>query len=206
MNTRTKKAALAVVGVAIIGAALAGCGGGTSASSTAPTAGTSAAASPAATPPAASAAAGTQVLPVASNPITNTATAPGLTIAKVLVENNLVAGTKKAADDHLEIVLTNTSATPLDQVSIYYAITDPKTKASEGYFTELSGFVIDPAGSRTVHFDNTGAADHYPVNKYSLYYTSKNALVIDITASAAGVKPATFTIKKDAGGAEGGVE
>ena len=57
-----------------------------------------------------------------------------------------------------------------------------------------------------MHFDNTGKTDHYPVNKYSLYYNDKNALVVDVAASSPTVKVATFTVNKDAGGAEAGVE
>lgn len=77
---------------------------------------------------------------------------------------------------------------------------------SEGYYATLRGFTIKPGATRVVQFDDTGKPDHYPVNKYSLYYTDKNALTVDVTAAAAGVKQATFTVKKDSGGAEAGVE
>ncbi len=148
----------------------------------------------------------TDVLPVARNPISNSATAAGLTITKALVENNISPTNGKTVDDHLEFVLKNTSAKPLDQVEVYYRITDPAKGASEGYHTVLTGVSIKPGATRVVHFDSTGVAGHFPVNKYSLYYLDKNALKIDIIASAKGVKPATFTIRKDAGGAEAGVE
>ncbi len=173
---------------------LAGCGGGAS---------TATPGAPAATT---SSGTGAQVLPVASNPISNSSTAAGLTITKALVENNVSAETGKAASDHLEIELRNTTSKRLTEIAVYFKITDPSKKVSEGYYTKLTGFTLAPGATRVAHFDQTGARDHYPVNKYSLYYTDKNALVVDIVASASGLKPATFTVKKDSGGAEAGVE
>lgn len=193
------KRALALLAIGATVIAVTGCG--SSVSST--TSGTSAAGKPAATT---TATGSTDVLPVAKNPISNSATAAGLTITKALVENNISPTNGKTVDDHLEFVLKNTSAKPLDQIEVYYKITDPAKAASEGYHSVLTGVSIKPGATQVVHFDNTGVAGHYPVNKYSLYYLDKNALVVDITASAKGVKPATFTIKKDAGGAEAGVE
>jgi hypothetical protein len=191
MGNHTKQA-LALVAVGLTAIAASGCGGGSSPS------GGSAGTAPST--------AGKRILPVAKNPISNASKAAGLEITKVLVENNVSPATGKAVDDHLEIALKNTGAKPLDRVELYYKITDPSKGVSEGYYTKLGGFVVKPGETRTVHFDATAATDHYPVNKYSLYYTDKNQLVVEVTASAAGVKPATFTVKKDAGGAEAGVE
>lgn len=186
MHPRTKSFPLLALGAATMLAA--GCGGSGTSASTTPTT-----------------AASGQVLPVATNPITGTP-APGLKITKALVENNVSAATGKAADDHLEVALKNTGSKPLSGVAIYYKITDPAKKVSEGYYTKLSGFVIQPGATRIAHFDSTGAPDHYPVNKYSLYYTDKNRLVVEVTAKAVGAGPTMFTVKKDAGGAEAGVE
>lgn len=177
-----------------------GCGGSSSDPAGATTPGTS---STGATAPAG---AGKAVLPVSKNPIANAATTPGLTIAKALVENNVTADTGKGVSDHLEVALKNTSSKALDQIEVFYKITDPTKAVSEGYYAKLAGFTIEPGKTRVAHFDNTGAPDHFPVNKYSLYYVDKNALVVDVTASAGGVKPAMFTVKKDSGGAEAGVE
>lgn len=198
-NTITKALALGAVG--LTAAALAsGCGGGGTSSASSPPTTTST--STATTP-----SAGTErVLPVAQNPISNTSTAPGLTITKALVENNVSSDTGKAVADHLEIALENTSTKPMDQIGIYYKITDKAKGVSEGYYTALDGFTIEPGATRVVHFDSTGITDHYPVNKYSLYYTDKNKLRVDVTASSPSVKAATFTVNKDAGGAEAGVE
>ena len=184
------KRALALLAIGATVIVVSGCGSSTSST----TSGTSAATG------------STDVLPVARNPISNSATAAGLTITKALVENNLSPTNGKTVDDHLEFVLKNTSARPLDQVEVYYKITDPSKGSAEGYHSVLNGVSIKPGATQVVHFDNTGVAGHFPVNKYSLYYLDKNALKIDIVASANGVKPATFTIKKDAGGAEAGVE
>lgn len=199
-SRRTIAPALALAAIAFTVAVASGCGGSGSPSASSTPTGTT---TPTTTTPSSGSA---QVLPVAGNPISNTSTAPGLTITKVLVENNVAADTGKAVDDHLEIALRNTSAKPLDQIGIYYKVTDRTTGASEGYYTELDGFAIQPGATRIVHFDNTGATDHFPVNRYGLYYTDKNALVVDVTASAPTVKVATFTVRKDAGGAEAGVE
>jgi len=148
-----------------------------------------------------------QVLPVADNPISNTATAKGLKIASVLVENNEDPATKKAVDDHLEVVLENTGASVLTAVEVYYSFTDSKDKSTEGFYTKLpSSFTVAAGGTRTVHFDNTGATDHFPVSKYSLYSTSKNALDVSVTVSAEAVAVQTATVKKDAGGAENAAE
>jgi len=147
-----------------------------------------------------------QVLPVKANPISNDATARGLAITKALVENNVSAETGKDVPDHLEIALKNTSAKPLEQLEVYYEIVDKTKGISEGYHTKLDGFSIAPGETQVAHFDETGAEHHYPVNKYSLYYTDKNELLVEIMASAAGVEPATFTARKDAADAEAGVE
>lgn len=147
-----------------------------------------------------------QVLPVKENPIGNDSTASGLAITKALVENNVSAETGKDVPDHLEIALKNTGSKPLEDVEVYYRIVDKTKNVSEGYHTALDGFRIDPGKTRVAHFDETGAEDHYPVNKYSLYYTDKNELFVEIMASATGVKPATFTARKDSADAEESVE
>jgi hypothetical protein len=193
MNHR-KKSVRNTLAVLSIGAAVvlaSGCGGSQTAASP--------------TTPAATRTSSTttgRVLPVAENPISNNSTVTGLRITRTLVENNVAPGTNAAVADHLEIALENTSTKPLGQIAIYYKITDKKKGVSEGYYTKLDGFTIAPGATRVVHFDQTGAKDHYPVNKYSLYYTDKNALVVGVMASAEGVQPATAAVKKDAGGPE----
>ena len=197
---RASKAVALITAIALIGAVAAGCGGSSGSPSTGgPAAGTVSTSTSPST-------GGGKVLPVASNPIANTSTTPGLEITKALVENNVSSATGKAVDDHLEVSLMNTTKTPVDSVEMYYAITDPSKNTTEGYYTKLTGLTIAPGATRVAHFDNTGAPDHYLVNKYSLYYTDKNALVVDITASSPNLKLATFSVKKDAGGAEAGVE
>ncbi len=146
---------------------------------------------------------GDAVLPVTSNPVTNTATDLLLAIDEVLVENNVDPATGKAADDHLEIAVTNTGTTELGGFEVYYTITDPSTGDTESYYTRLpDSFTIAPAASRTIHFDNTGAVDHFPDNQYSLYHTSLNGLDVNVEVSAHGAAPQTATVQKDPGGDE----
>jgi hypothetical protein len=142
------------------------------------------------------------VLPVPSNPITNTATAQTLKIDSVLVENNLDA-TGKAASDHLEVALSNTGTTDLGGIELFYTFTDPTTATTEHYYTKLpADFTVPAGGKRIVHFDDTGAPDHFAVNKFSLYYTNTNAMDVSVTVSAKDAAVQKFDLKKDAGGAE----
>jgi hypothetical protein len=142
------------------------------------------------------------VLPVPSNPITNTSTAPGLTIVEVLVENNVDPATGGDAPDHLEIKLRNDSGSELTGFVVYYEITDLVTGAKEGYCSELAGFTIPAGGERNVHFDNSGAPDHFPDNEFSLYHSSLNEMQVDVTVSATGVALQTASVMKEAGGDE----
>ncbi|MDE0805070.1 MAG: hypothetical protein OSA99_17320 [Acidimicrobiales bacterium] len=193
-RVRRVAAALALAG----GLGLAACGGGGSSAPTAATDTTTT--NPTTDAPSADSAG--QVLPVTSNPITNTATDKTLTIDSVLVENN-VDTSGAAADDHLEIAVSNTGSTDLTAVEVYYTITDPTTSTSESYYTDLGAdFTVPAGGSRTIHFDNTGATDHFPANQYSLYYTSTNQLDVEVEVSAQGAAVQTATVNKDAGGAE----
>lgn len=187
-RTRLSLGAAAVAGVL----ALAACGGGSS-----PNANGAATT----TAPAGSGTTAGQVLPVTDNPITNTATAQTLTIDSVLVENNEDSA-GKAVDDHLEIALTNTGTSELSGFEAFYTFSDPTAGTEESYHADLTGFAIPAGSSRTVHFDNTGAVDHYPVNQFSLYYTSTNALDVEVQISAEGAAIQTATVQKDAGGAE----
>jgi len=146
--------------------------------------------------------AGGQILPVTSNPITNTATSQSLTIDSVLVENN-VDSTGATTDDHLEIALSNTGTTELGGFEVYYNFDDPTAAISESYYVKLPDvFIIAAGASRIAHFDNSGAPDHFGVNDFSLYKTSANALDVTVVVSATDAAPQTATVKKDAGGAE----
>jgi hypothetical protein len=192
--------------IAVVAAAgaltLAACG--SSSSTTSPTTNApTATATGGSTPATGSApAAGGQILPVTSNPISNTATAQTLTIDSVLVENN-VDSTGAATDDHLEIALSNTGTTELGGFEVFYTFDDPTASISESYYAKLPDtFTIAPGATRIAHFDNSGAPDHFPVNDFSLYKTSANALDVTVVVSATDAAPQTATVMKDAGGAE----
>lgn len=196
MNTpRTRKALASLALAATLGLAACGSNGSKPSSSTATTAGSS---RPGATqsPPKG------QVLPVDANPISNTATDPALRIDSVLVENNVDASGKAAAD-HLEIAVSNAGTTSLGGFEVFYTITDPTSGKKESYYTRLpANFSVAGGAKRTVHFDNTGSVDHFAVNQYSLYYTSTNPLEVTVEVSATGAKVQSVTVNKDAGGAE----
>jgi hypothetical protein len=142
------------------------------------------------------------VLPVTDNPIKNSATAQTLKIDSVLVENNVDAAGKDTSD-HLEISLTNTGDIELSGFEVFYTFTDTIANTAESYYFRLpDSFTIPAGGSRIAHFDNTGETDHFPVNEFSLYYTSTNALAVTVMVSASGAAPQTAQVQKDAGGSE----
>ena len=142
------------------------------------------------------------VLPVTTNPITNSSTIQALKIESVLVENNLDS-TGKAASDHLEIALVNTGQTELKAFEIFYTFTAQTKNITESYYTKLpESFTIPVGGQRIIHFDNTGALYHFPVSEFSLYYTDTNVLQVAVTVSAIDSAVQTTSIQKDAGGPE----
>ncbi len=190
IHQRIRVGALAALLVAA-GATFAACGG-TSAATTGGSATTT-------TGPTST---GSQVLPVTENPIQNPSTNQVLKIDSVLVENNVDAA-GNAADDHLEIALSNTGTTDLSGLEVYYTFADSTAGTTESYYFRLPDSFTIPAGApRTIHFDNTGALDHFPVNQFSLYYTSTNALDVTVVVSATGAALQTGTVQKDAGGVE----
>jgi|SRR5665811_195621 len=154
---------------------------------------------------AASGASGTsnvQVLPVADNPIQNSSTTPGLEIVKAEVENNVDPGTSKDISDRLQLSVKNTSGQKMDNLEIFYRLTDSTTRASEGYYQKLDGLSLAPGETKTIYFDNQTGPGHYPENKYSMYRTSTNEVVFTIELSAPGFKLAAGDAKKDAGTGE----
>ncbi len=135
------------------------------------------------------------------NQIQNTATQEGFVITDSKVENNTdKAG--KAVDDHLELILKNIAGKNLTDFEVYYMITDIVTGQKEGYYKKLTDFVLKSGETQSIHFDNGTDPGHFKVNKDSLYYKSPNKMTFDITVSAAGYKPQTVQISKDAGGTE----
>ena len=192
-TSRRMRAAFA--GLALPVVLLSACGGSSGSVAAAPSTATAGA-------PAPTSGAGAAVLPVASNPIANTSTSKVMTITNLIVENN-VDSAGKAASDHLEFTIANSGTTPLAGIEVYYRFDDKTAGLSEGYYTKLpTTFEIPAGGKRTVHFDDTGASDHFPVNKFSLYATSKNALSVSVTIGATDAASASATVQKDAGGAE----
>ena len=199
---------LAAIGAAGLLTALTatGCSSAASSSPTAAAA-TSSASAPAASAPADSAAAASGapsgvVLPVASNPIVNTATASMLAITYAAVEDNVDPATGKAIDDRLQLTLKNSGSTSLTGIEVYYEMTDVVTGAKEGYYQKLDGLSIPAGQDATVYFDNTTDPGHYPENQFSIYRSSTNEVDFAIQASAPGAKIATATAVKATGTGE----
>ena len=141
-------------------------------------------------------------LPVASNPIVNNSTSPGLLVSYAAAENNVDPSTHNPIGDQLELTLKNTSAKPLSNIAVYYEMTDITTKAKEGYFQILNGIVIASNQERTVYFDGKSQLGHYPENQFSLYRSSPNEVDFKIWVSASGVKIAQATAIKSKGTGE----
>jgi len=90
-RTHRHRTMAVAIATALAALALAGCSSGAASTPTGP--GTATATAPAGPP----------VLPVTSNPITNTSTVQALKIVSVMVENNVDPATRAIAPDHLVI-------------------------------------------------------------------------------------------------------
>lgn len=135
------------------------------------------------------------------NPISNTATTPGLKVASILVENNTDAA-GKSVSDHLQITLQNLTGKTLSNLEVYYAITDTANGKKEGYYQKLTGFTLAPHASGTMHFDGQSGTGHYPVNMHGIYGTATDKLAFSVEVSAPGYAPVTALATKAPGGAE----
>ena len=118
-----------------------------------------------------------------------------VSIKDVRVEDNVTA-------DHLEIALTNTGNTILQNFDIYYSITDKVTNKKETYYQKLVQFTLQPGETKSLHFDNKTEAGHYYGNMNGLYGTSRNGLRFDIILHSSNYQPLTFKVDKAKGTAE----
>ena len=185
MKTSSLIPAFLVVSLAVVG--LTGCQASTPATGS---------------PKAGSASTTQQVLPVNSNPITNTSTAPGLTIVSAAVQDNVDPVTKASIADRLQITVRNDTAAALSSFEVYYVMKDVTTGMSEAYYQALTGFSVPAKSEATISFDGETGAGHYPENTFSIYRSSKNQVDFSIEVSAAGVKVAQGTATKAAGTGE----
>ena len=135
------------------------------------------------------------------NNIVNTSSLPGLKILSGIVENNLDMN-GKTANDHLELVLKNSSKADMANFEAYYTITDLTTLKKEGYYKKLTGFTLKAGETKTIHFDNGLGDNHFGLNTNGMYFTGRNKMQFDVQVSTPGFKIATIQIAKDAGGAE----
>lgn len=141
------------------------------------------------------------VLPVATDPIVDDSTTPGLEVTQVLLEDNTDAS---GADipDCLQVTISNTSSQEATGLEMYYTMTDATTGASESYYQALDGVTIPAGGTVTVWFDGGSGAGHFPENAYSVYRSSTNEIDFTVEVAASGLQIATGTGVKSAGGAE----
>lgn len=108
-----------------------------------------------------------------------------------------------ATADHLEITLTNSGNTTLNNFDIYYTITDKVDKTQESYYQTMNGLSLNAGETKTIHFDNqVKEAGHYNGNMNGLYGTSVNGLTFDIQLHAKGYQPLNFQVEKAKGTAE----
>lgn len=184
------------IGVIFTAATLSACGSST------PTKAALGSVTPSAQPSATSANSSGATLPVATNPIVNNSTAPGLVVTYTAVENNVDPATHNPIGDQLELTLKNTSATAMTGMEVYYEMTDIVTKAKEGYYQKLNGIVIAPHQESTVYFDGKNQLGHYSENQFSLYRSSPNEVDFKIWVSAPGAKIAQATAVKSKGTGE----
>ena len=136
------------------------------------------------------------------NPIDAAGAPAPFTVKEALVENNYNYAAKKAATDHLELLIANSGTAPLTGFSIYYSITDADSGKVEGTFRKLDGFSVPAGGEARIHFDEGTEAGHFRANPNSIYATSQAAKTFSVTVKADGFAPVTTEIAKDKGGAE----
>lgn len=185
--------ALPVVAVIAV-SALAGC-----ASSSSPVASTSSAAN---TSAAAASGATSPVLPVNSNPISNSATNQDLAVVSAAVEDLVDPVTGQAINDRLMLTLTNSGTTDLSGFEVFYTMTDVVTGATESYYQALDGFSLAAGATDYVYFDNQTEPGHYPENQFSLFRSSANEVDFQIQVSAQGAAVASATAVKSTGTGE----
>lgn len=141
----------------------------------------------------------TAVLPVKSDPIVNTSTAPGLTIVSAAAEDNVDPITNAAIDDRLQVTVRNDTTNELSTFEIYYVMKDVTTGRSEAYYQALTWFTLAAGATSTLSFDGESDPGHFPENTFSLYRSSKNQVDFTIEVSAAGVQVASATATKGSG-------
>lgn len=144
----------------------------------------------------------TAVLPVNSNPIVNTSTAPGLTIVSAAAEDNVDPLTKAAIGDRLQVTVRNDTTSELSSFEIYYVMKDVATGQQEAYYQALTGFTLAAGATSTLSFDGQAGPGHFPENTFSIYRSSKNQVDFTIEVSAAGVQVANATATKGSGTGE----
>ncbi|WNM23907.1 hypothetical protein [Demequina capsici] len=189
-----RRAAAATTAGLVALALLTGCSTASPSSST----GTSSGSAPTTTSGATTASA---VLPVASDPIVDTSTTPGLAVTQVLLEDNTDAS-GAAISDCLQVTISNTSSQEATGLEMFYTMTDATTGASESYYQALDGLSIPAGGSATVWFDGGSGTGHYAENAYSIYRSSTNEIDFTVEVAASGLQIATGTGIKSPGGAE----
>ena len=137
-----------------------------------------------------------------ANPIDTSGAPAPFAIKEALVENNFDYAANKTANDHLELLVTNSGTAPLTGFSIYYSIKDGDSGKTEGTFRKLDGFSVPAGGEARIHFDDGLVAGHFRANPNSIYTTSQAAKTFTVMLKTDGFAPVSVEIAKDKGGAE----
>lgn len=137
-----------------------------------------------------------------ADPISQAGQPAPFKIKEALVENNFDYKANKAASDHLELAVTNTTAQPLTGFSLYYTITDQGDKSVEAFFLPLKGFTVPAKSTARINVDDSGKPGHFRADPNSTYYKSANAKDVTFELKLDGYKPVTASVHKDKGGAE----
>jgi len=126
-----------------------------------------------------------------------------LKINKILVENNVDPITKKGISDHLEVFVTNTSNSPIPNLTLYYKdIDNSGTVVPQSYIINLKWLILKPNKKTSIHVDLSWKPGHFRANPNSMYYLDKNGQTFEVTLNAKWFNAVTKTIKKDPGGPE----
>ena len=130
-----------------------------------------------------------------ANPIAQGGKPGGIAIKSGIVENNVVPGTSKGTDDHLELEVQNLTDAEIKGVEVFVTLKDSVTGAIENTYRKLPGYTIPKKGTALLHFlpkgslDFTAVTDTLRTNPNSALYKTPNEKMINVHVAVAGFAP-----------------